>query len=162
MSYLQTGIPKFFNIAASNKAWFPTPSADLTGTLTGPGKYIVGTGTLFKSELNPGDYLLNPTTDDVSKIHSIQDDTHLMLFTAMTTALSGTTCKRIKDHTIKKATIVFAGTGPGTIRGVDQATGGGGTWPVNVPNDTLESDGGVRPFLVTCPAATTGHIITLE
>ncbi len=161
MSYLQTGISKFFNITATNKAWFPTPSDNLTGTLTSSGKSVVGTGTLFRTELNVGDYLLNPTTDDVSKIHSIQDDTHLMLFTAMTTTLAADTCKRMRANTIKQLIIAFAGTGPGTIRSVDQATGGGGTWPVNVPN-RMEADGGIRPVLVTCPAATTGHITTIE
>jgi hypothetical protein len=157
----QSGIPKFFKLAATEKAWYPTPSANLTGTLTSEGKTVRGTSTVFLSELSVGDYLLNPTTDDVQVILRVESDTLLMLAAAMTTTLSATTCKRIKSQQIKKATIVFAGTGPGVVRGASQATAIASTWPVTVPLP-LESDGGLLPFLVTAPASTTAHISTVE
>ncbi len=158
MSIIQRGVPKFYNIAASNAIWLPISTA-LTGTLTSTGKKVVGTDTLFLTEISIGDYIVNETTQETAIVHKVETDTLLHLVAATTTALSTATCKRIRPGGIKKATITFAGTGPGTIRGVDQATGG--TWPVGVPLP-LEAEGGLKPFLVSVPGSTTAHISTIE
>jgi hypothetical protein len=156
----QSSIIKNHNIAALGKAWYPTPSANLTGTLTAEGKTIRGTSTLFRTELSVGDYLLNPTNDELQIIEAIDNNTMLHVKEAFTSGLSATTCKRIKNKHLKELHIVFAGTGPGTVRGATQATGG--TWPVAIVWSQKNQDGGLDPQLVSAPASTTAHITTVE
>ncbi len=154
MSGIQSAVLK--TASSASKAWYPTPSGNLTGTLTSRGKTIDGTGTAFKTELSPGDYLLNPTTDDIQKIARIESDTLLFLEAAMTTPLAGTTCDRIKNNNMKSIQVVF--TGAGTIRGASQSTGA--LWPpLVVWKNRIE--GGIDPQLVT-PSGGGSACVTIE
>jgi hypothetical protein len=151
----QSAIIKSYSSDA--KAWYPTPSANLTGTLTSTGKTIKGTDTLFRSELSPGDYLLNATADELQKVARIESDTLLYLDAALTTPISGATCKRIKNDNMKAMQIVFT-TANGTIRGASQASGG--AWPFGQVW-RMKKDGGIDPQLVT-PSGGGIACVTLE
>lgn len=155
MSGIQSAVLK--TASSTSKAWYPTPSGNLTGTLTSTaGCKVTGVGTLFSTELSVGDYLLNATTDDVQKIERIESDTILALAAAMTTPLSGTTCKRIKNNNMKGIQVCF--TGAGTIRGASQAAGA--LWPpLVVWKQRIE--GGIDPQLIT-PSGGGSACVTIE
>jgi len=152
---IQSAIIKSYSSAS--KAWYPTPSGDLTGTLTSTGKTIKGTGTLFTSQLSPGDYLLNADADEVEIIERIDSDTLLTLRAALTTPITGATCKRIKNDNIKAMQVVFT-VANGAIRGASQATGG--TWPFGVVW-RMKKEGGIDPQLIT-PSGGGAACVTLE
>jgi hypothetical protein len=145
--------------SSATKAWYPTPSANLTGTLTSRGKTIDGTGTLFLSELSAGDYLLNPTTDQLQIIERIESNILLTVKTAFTTPLSGDTCQRIKNNSIKSIQVVFTGATLGTIRGASQATGG--SWAPLV-RWKIERGSGIDPQLITPGGSSTACVTTEE
>jgi hypothetical protein len=154
------GIVKNYNLAADAKAWYPPVSANLTGTLTSEGKTVRGTSTLFTTELSVGDYLLNPSTDQLQIVEQIDSDTMLRVKEAFTTPLSTATCKIIKNKHLRKMRVVFATGAAGTIRGASQAAGG--TWPINNVWVAESEISGLEPQLVTVGAGSTGHISTIE
>jgi hypothetical protein len=153
--------PKNQKITATNKAWFPTPSANLTGTLTSTGKKVTGTGTAFRTDLCEGDYILNPTTDQIALVHRIESDTILFLESAFTADLSGATCKRIKSKHLKSMKVVFVGTGVGTIKTIGDSAAVdwpvGHIWDVDDPSCPING-----PVLVTAGAANIGYVLTTE
>lgn len=133
--------------SATSKAWYPAPSGELTGTLTSTGKMINGTGTLFSSEIDEGDYLLNAATDDVQKVARIESNTILYLEAAMATDLAGVKCRRIKNKSVRGMQVVFA-TANGTIRGASQATGSDAAWPTSAVW-RQKNELGMDPQLIT-------------
>ncbi len=155
MSGIQSAIVKSYSSAS--KAWYPTPSGNLTGTLTSRGKTINGTGTSFTTELSAGDYLLNETADELQKIARIESDTILFLEAALTTPITGATMNRIKNNNIKVLQVAFTGSNNGTIRGASQATGG--VWPALI-RWKMSRDGGIDPQLITPGAASIACVTT--
>lgn len=71
----------------------PVLSTTLTGTVTAPAlsKSIVGTGTLFLTELplnQPYGFMVDLTNKEVRRITDVDDNTHLWLEAGFTNALS--------------------------------------------------------------------------
>jgi hypothetical protein len=109
------------------------PTLDLTGTLAGTiaTKNIVGTGTLFKTQVRQGQYVFAGT--ELLVVDQIADDTHLTVYRALTAALAGATGKRLsvlfdinrkrgtliqgKAVQLPKGTILAAGTGTLRLNG---------------------------------------------
>jgi hypothetical protein len=153
--------PKNQKITASNKAWLPTPSANLTGTLTSSGKRVTGTGTVFRSELCEGDYILNPTTDQIALVHTIESDTVLQLEAAFTTPLAGATCNRIKSKHLKSMKVVFVGSGVGTIQTIGDSAPV--DWPVGHIWEVDDHEFPIRgPILVTAGSGNIAYVLTTE
>lgn len=77
-----------FDTLSNAKDTFPRSVAG-TGTITtsAGGKVVIGTGTLFKSQLQLGDWLYVPALNEVRRITSISSDTSLTVDSPFTSAL---------------------------------------------------------------------------
>lgn len=122
---------------------FPVSSA-LTGTITkaNNGELIVGSGTLFSTELQTGEWLFIAAIDEVRQIRSISSDTELYLYRAFTGAVSGATARKVPRQTYMSVSWKNVDTDACKINGISQAAG---------TSATLEFDqvGRVRPKPIT-------------
>lgn len=143
---------KSFSI--SSPTWFPATIA-VAGTSTSTDVLINGTNTTYKSQVSPGDWLVNTANNEAHKVAQIISDTQLELDVAFTTPLAGATVAKIKDKAIKYLKVVFL-TNSGTIAGVTQTSGA--TWPASIPWETPSFDDFVEPILVTPGAGGAGVI----
>ena len=75
-------------------------SSSLTGTVSSAAdsKMLVGTNTLFLTELRVGDYVYDNTNTELREVESIQSNTELRLKVGFTNALSGATVKRVVNN----------------------------------------------------------------
>lgn len=81
------------------KDTFPV-STSVTGTITKAGaNLIVGTGTLFTTEFQSGEWLYVAGITEMQQIDWIQSDTELVLKQQFTGAVSGATYKRVPRQT---------------------------------------------------------------
>lgn len=59
-----------------------SPTKSLSGTISSLGVAVSGTGTVFLSEVKPGDYLYDPASNKVRKVRVVTSNTALTLETA--------------------------------------------------------------------------------
>lgn len=142
---------KSFSI--SSPTWFPATMA-VAGTSTSTDVLINGTGTSYRSQVSPGDWLVNTSNNEVHKVAQVISDTQLELDVAFTTPLAGATVVKIKDKAIKYLKVVFINSG--TVAGVTQAAGA--AWPASIPWETPSYDDFIEPILVTPGAGGAGVI----
>lgn len=84
-----------FNIISNGKDTVPLSVAG-TGTIltagapTTPdtGTHIVGTGTLFLSEVQAGDWIYSPTLDEVQQVRNVIDNLNLVLYFKFSTDIT--------------------------------------------------------------------------
>ena len=143
----QLGTPQSFSI--STATWVPAPSANLTGTLNiANGRQVLGTNTTFGVDVQVGDWLLNPNTNEVQQVDRIDDATTLYLQSPFLGSTSTTaTCKRIKPAGLRELKVAFV-TAAGTLRWATQALGSDAIWPVGALDD-LKFPGRLDPVLIT-------------
>lgn len=112
------------------KDTFPV-STSLTGTVSSAnnGEFIVGSGTLFTTELQTGEWLYVADQDDFRQIRSISSDTELYLYSAFSTALSGDTARRIPRQTYKSISWEVTAAADAEINNISQAAGSSATLP---------------------------------
>ncbi len=141
------------NAAAAR--WFPAATV-MTGTISTTNTRVTGTGTLFRSEMNMGDYLVN-SSNIARKVLNIISDTDMILSSAFPVDLSGATCTRARNQVLRRLEVEFI-TNAGTIRNADQDTAG--DWPAGGDNyDTSETlDTYLVPIFVT-PGAGGARVI---
>ena len=157
----QQGIGSSFNISAAT--WFPQPTANLSGTIAvNTGCLVIGTGTAFRSQLSPGDWILVPGSNEIQQIFSIDDDTTLHLFKpfeATVTTPAASTYQRIKNEGLKEMQVTFI-TSAGTIRGSSQLTTAGASVPaaLTIP---FKYSGRLDPQLITPGGGGTAFVFTV-
>lgn len=153
MSDHQQGIGSSFNISAAT--WFPQPTANLTGTIAvNTGRQVIGTSTLFKTQLSLGDWILVPGSNEIQQVVRIDDNTTLYLanpFVATVTTPAASTYQRIKNEGLKEMQVTFI-TSAGTVRGSTQPTTAGASVPAGL-TIPFKYQGRLDPQLVT-PGAT--------
>jgi hypothetical protein len=144
----QLGIGQSFSISAAT--WFPQPTLNLSGTIdTTQGRLIIGTGTKFRTEVSPGDWILIAGDNEVQQVMTIDDDTTLHLQNPFAGTTSATaTYKRIKEGGLKELDVMFI-TSTGTTRGASQALGSDASFPAGIPMPPFKYAGRLDPQLVT-------------
>jgi hypothetical protein len=155
---LQYGIPKFYS-GGDEKSWFPSPSANLTGTLTSRGRTFDGTDTKFLSELSPGDWVLDPDTDEAVRVERIESDTLFFSSDKFSSDVEDIEFQRIKSARCKQIAIIFTGVNGGKLRGITQDT------DALFPSGEyikLSSNGELAPILITPGTSSTYSISVVE
>lgn len=134
--------------------WFPA-STPLTGILTSTNTKVIGTDTLFRDEINAGDFLVN-ASNIARKVQSVVSDTELLLELEFDSDLSGATCVRVKNQEIRHLRVIFI-TNPGEIKAASQDTVQ--AWPATTEWKTPETlDTYHEPYFVD-PGAGGAYVI---
>lgn len=144
MGFAQSGKLYSQAISGATATWFPTNRA-LTGTLSSASVSVTGTGTAFRTEVSPGDYIIN-ASNQARKVQRVESDTELVLELAFTVDLSGATCTKVQDYKIKYIYTVF-NTNAGEVRAADQDTGA--VWPAATIWKSPYIAEGMTPQLIT-------------
>lgn len=122
-------------------------SQTLTGTVTSAAnsRELVGTSTLFLTQLRRGDYIYDTVNTAIRQVERIDSDTVLWLKGGFTDAQAGSTMKRVVTN----------------ARQITGVANGGDVTVTNVNEDTLtvrdgnsftpqaQENGIVQPFIVT-------------
>jgi len=145
----------YYSLAA--KSTVPASSTK-TGTVSTAGKNVTGTGTLFRSELKPGDWIVDLSQDEVRKVDEIRDNTFLVLDSAFTADLVGAALVVVRSR-VKQVSIGNTGGTNGEIDGVAIIPG----QTVNFQKNGKNPDGKdfIDPVIVD-PASTTIIIQNLK
>jgi len=155
---LQYGIPKGYSTDV--KQWYPSPSANLTGTITSRGRTFDGTGTKFLSELALGDWVLDPATDETVLVERIESDTMFWSSDRFTVDVSGIDFQRIKSAKYKQLIVIFEGINGGHIKGIDQpAPGGHFPAGIQIP---FYANGQNSPILITPGTSAIASVAVVE
>lgn len=155
---LQYGIPKGYS--TSEKQWYPSPSSNLTGTLSSRGRTFDGDGTKFLSELSPGDWVLDPETDEAVLVERIESDTMFWSSNKFSVDVSDINFQRLKSARYKQLVVIFEGVNGGYIKGIDQpAPGGHFPAGIEIP---FYSNGQNSPILITPGSSAIASIAVVE
>ena len=136
------------------KDTFPQSTA-LTGTIDGVnnGTLIIGTSTLFTTELQVGEYIYIAAQSSFRKIRRINSDTELVLQSAFPTAtFSGATPLRVPEQTYR--TISWAIDADGTAK-IDNIT-----LPAS-QSGSADIQGGKRPEPILVDSTDNSNIVNL-
>lgn len=120
------------------KDTFPASIAPTSGTISSVNtlnKKIVGSGTVFLTDVVPGDYIWFTTIDDLVKVENIVSDTELTLVKPVASTVTAVAWK-----VVKKSDLSF--------RNISWLIDSAGTAEINTvvyPASTSESDGDVKP-----------------
>lgn len=138
------------------KDTFPQSTA-LTGTITAVGnnEQIVGTGTLFTTELQVGEYIYIAAQSCFRKIRSITDDTNLYLYPTQSfpSAVSGATPRRVPKNTYHSISWAIDADGTAKIDNI--------TFPAS-QSGTMAEVGGKRPEPILIDSTGTGNNVYIE
>lgn len=141
----QSASVKSYSITGATATWFPE-NTDMTGTISTTNTRVTGDGTLFRSEMNRGDFLVD-SNNVARRVLDILSDTDMILEAVFSSDLSGATCTRVRNQVLRRLEVNFI-TDAGNIRSADQDTDA--AWPAGVPYDTSETlDTYLTPILVT-------------
>jgi len=128
-------------------------SALKTGTISSAGNIITGVGTAFKSEVRPGDWIVDlVTNDELRKVISITDDTHLIVDEEFTLVLPALSVIRTVRSRAKMISVTNVGGANATLDGVNIIPGQTTTFPKSEKNPNGSDF--IDPIIVD-PAATT-------
>jgi hypothetical protein len=137
---------------STTKGCYPT-SVQKTGTITSTGTRVVGTSTLFTTELQKGDYIFNTTAataPEVRRVKHILDNTHLILESAFTVDVSAINLNRVRP--------AYKSVGVANIGGADGVLNGG-TLKSGVSPTIAAKDGFlVEPFSFNATGTTFNFI----
>lgn len=139
------------------KDTFPQ-STSLTGTIdaVANGEQIVGTGTLFTTELQIGEYIYIASQSAFRKIRSITDDTNLYLYPAQafpTPTFSGATPRRVPKNTYHSISWAIDATGTAKIDNI--------TFPAS-QSGTMSEVGGKRPEPILIDSTENSNNVYIE
>lgn len=136
------------------KDTFPQ-STSLTGTITAVNNntLVIGTSTLFTSELQVGEYIYIAAQSVFRKIRRINSDTELVLETAFDSAVSGATPRRVPVQGYRMISWGIDSTGTAKIDNITfQASMSG----------TLSYMGGKRPEPILIDSTANGNNVYVE
>lgn len=106
---------------------FPRASAG-TGTITAYNNRIVGSSTLFTTEVQVGDYIYMKTQNAFRRVLDIQSDTELTIDRAFGSAISAASFHITPKDGYIEVSAYVTGAGAGEIDGVSFAQNNGNTW----------------------------------
>lgn len=105
----------------NTKTTVPAP-ANGTGTIDTDGKSVIGTGTLFLSEMRAGAWLVDTSQDEVRKVLQVESDTLAYLSNAFSSDIAALTTPSIiasDDLNIRGLSVaILSGLTDGEIDGV--------------------------------------------
>lgn len=135
------------------KDTFPISTA-LTGTVTaaGPAR-LIGTGTLFTTQLQVGEWVYIAANTECRQIKHILSDTELVLDQAFAAAVSGATPRRVPRQTWRGISWLINGTTTAVIDGQTFEAGKSGS---------LSYMGGRRPNPIIVDSAAVAGKVFLE
>jgi hypothetical protein len=84
----------------TGKGTLPT-AVQITGTITSTGTRVVGSSTLFTTQLKQGDYIYNTTAATLSEVRCVKhilDNTHLILESAFSVDVSAINTYRVRGQ----------------------------------------------------------------
>lgn len=130
-----------------------------TGTIDTNGINVIGTGTLFKSELKTGAWLVSLAQDEVRKIMNIRDDGFMTIDSPFTADLAALTALVVCRSRAKLVSITNVGGAPGAVDGVSIEIGE----TVSFPKSSKNPDGKdfIDPLIVE-PSGTTIKVLILK
>ena len=138
-------------ILATGIRSFPEALAK-TGTITTTGANVVGTGTLFLTEIkfpnNPGllyKYLFNSATGEIREILSVNSNTHMVLKNAFAIDVSGQALKVVNNYYLQSLSISPLGAGVLMYTPESASTVLDADTTIN-----LEDDRGILPIGLNC------------
>ncbi len=139
------------------KDTFPQ-STSITGSTTidavNNGTLITGTGTLFTTEFQVGEYLYIPDYSEFRKIESINSDTEMVIKSAFTTAtFSNQTAKRVPMNTYRMISWSVDAAGTAKIDNITMEAGDSGT---------LSMIGGKRPEPILIDSTANSNNVFVE
>lgn len=112
-----------------------------TGTFTvASGVRVIGTGTLFKTEVNNGDYLHDTTLNEVRRVKHVLNPLLILLDTAFSGAVAGAAVGIIRKQDISNQLsigVLNDGAGVGVLDEVALSIGSSDNW---------SDEGGVGPI----------------
>ena len=127
-----------------------------TGTITTSGKNVIGVGTLFVTEVRPGDWMVDINNfDELRKVVSITDDTHLVVDSPFQGDILVAAPFRTVRSRAKQISIANAGATDATVDGEPLIPGETITYPKS--NKNPNGSDFIDPFIVV-PSATTIHV----
>lgn len=128
-----------------------------TGTIVTSGKNVVGTGTLFVSEVRPGDWIADINNfDELRKVKSITDNTHLTIDSPFAGDILAANPLRTIKSRAKLVSLSNTGGSDATVDGTPLIPGE----TVSFPKSNKNPNGSdfIDPFIVV-PASTTVHVL---
>jgi hypothetical protein len=128
------------------KDTFPQ-SESITGTCSTMSRKdrIIGSGTLFTTELQPGDFLYDATNTEIRKIISIESATELTVDEEFSNTLSVSTLKKTPPIGYQSIAYLIDSTSGETVDGQLLPDGATGTYAVNSSPSTTRRP---RPLIL--------------
>lgn len=94
----------------------PAPTT-MTGTIKTKGTNVTGVGTLFLSEVKPGDWIVHIAQDEVRKIVTRRDDLFLAIDSPFSSDMTLSTAFQVVRSRVKQMSLANSGAGDATIDG---------------------------------------------
>ena len=147
-------------VITNTKATIPA-SANITGTISSIGIYVTGVGTLFKTQMQRGDWITDINHNEIRRVDSVVNDLACILEEAFTTPISALTIPNTITNQkldIKQLSYsINGGLTDGLIDGVALVAGSGETFG-KTGNNVRDKFGFVDPVI----ADATGTIINVD
>lgn len=89
-----------------------------TGTIETHGINVIGTGTLFLSEVKPGDFIVDITNTEARKVTTRRDNLYLAIDSPFTSDLAAGTLLKVVRSRAKEVSIANEGAAAATVDGV--------------------------------------------
>lgn len=136
------------------KDTFPQSTA-LTGTISAVNNntLIIGSSTLFTTELQVGEYIYIAAQSAFRKIRRINSDTELVIQSAFPSAVSGATPLRVPEQTYREYSLVIDSAGTAKIDNI--------TLPASTAIGRPMT-GGKRPEPVLIDSTANANIVNVE
>jgi len=155
---------QFYKITAA-KETVPA-SSNKTGTIETVGTSVIGTGTLFESEMQKGSWLVDLTQNEVREVMKVENDTLATLSDAFTLVIAGGTTPNViksDDLNIREISVAVplvdsggASYAFGEIDGVELESG----MPIAFGKNS-DTKGNFKSFIDPIIANATGTVINV-
>lgn len=138
---------------SNEKDTFPLSSAPTAGTIsTGTRKdFIVGSSTVFLTDLEKGDYIWDTTNDELREVVGVVSNTEVYLDREFTNALSGAAFKIVPKNIYRTMSWAIDAADTAEINGIEFPA----STSESLENDKPNFEGGGRrlsPILIDCTA----------
>lgn len=143
------------------KDTFPASAAPTAGTVsTGYRKdQIIGSSTVFNTDVEKGDYIWFTTTDELVEVEAVQDDTILSLKQEVAGALSGVAFKIVKKNGYKTISWLIDTAAAAEINSISYEAGVSKTYGNSKSNG---EGGGNRLAPVLVDSAINGNVVNIS
>jgi len=134
--------------------------ATKTGTMVTSGKNVIGTGTLFVSEVRPGDWLVDINNfDELRKVVSITSNTHMIIDSPFAGDILAANPVRTVRSRAKMISLSNTGGSDATVDGVALIPGESNSYPKSDKNPNGSDF--IDPMIVV-PGSTTVKVVILK